>query len=106
MTSEQHFSAMIRALADEMRLEQENEQRMININRLTMRQMLGHIAVKENLSVLELDTEIGISKRTISKLTTREGNVYMLMQAIVVDKILEYAYHIAEIYDTLNEQEG
>lgn len=102
LPSDYYFSQLIRTIADEIRESYSDHQATVLINRFKLKSLLEYIAVKQNTSFLELGESIDVSKRTLSKMSAKsakESDVMIQMHTATVEKILEYAYSIAEIYD-------
>jgi len=98
-SSNYYFGQLIRSLADTLDESYNVTQKIVKVNRFTLKELLGHIAVKKNLTILEMEYDLGISKRTISKLTSYNEDMYISMRSQTIKKIVEYAYNIAEIYE-------
>lgn len=100
-TSDFYFSQLIRAFCDEIQKAQNVSGAMTMVNRHKMKALLEHIAVQQNTSFLELGDTMGVSKRTLGKLSAKDGDIMLPMRSSTLVTIMEYAYDIAETYENL-----
>lgn len=99
---EQLYSETLRAMANALQESDVISERMLNIDRFLLRNLIGYMAVKSNLSIQEMTHELDISVRTLARLTSRQEEMFIPMRKTTIDKVINYAYNSAE----MNEQIG
>lgn len=95
-TSDMLFSELIHTLASELYTFCDTPYKKTTVPRSQLSQLIGVLAVKQNLAIYHICDEIGISRRTVSTIQHSDEGYYYSIQKRTLEKIIDYAHQVAD----------
>lgn len=102
MDSNKYFSELIRTLADDLSQHNpHNNSRLVSIEKYKLQELFGYLSTKLNITMTELSEQIGLSRRTTSRiLTYSDDEMVVSLRSETLRMITSYAYKVADMYET------